>query len=112
MTKLKLAVLMLVVLSLMLFAIPVGAVTDGELDGEGHPHVVLLLTEVDGAPAWRCSATLISPTVVLTAGHCTSNYPDSGAVTGMRIFTESDVQNGDNNYPNAGPNSVEAESWY
>jgi hypothetical protein len=29
----------------------------------------------------------------------------------MRVFTESDVQNGDNNYPFAGPNSVEAVSW-
>jgi hypothetical protein len=29
----------------------------------------------------------------------------------MRVFTEADVQNGDNNYPYAGPNSVEAVSW-
>lgn len=29
----------------------------------------------------------------------------------MRVFTESDVQNGTNNYPFAGPNSVEAVSW-
>ena len=29
----------------------------------------------------------------------------------MRVFTESDVQNGDNNYPFAGPNSVEAIRW-
>ena len=89
---------------------PVGAVTDGEPDGEGHPYVVLLLMEVNGAPAFRCSATLISPTYVLTAGHCTSNFPD-GEYSGMRVFTESDVQNGDNNYPFAGPNSVEAIRW-
>src|SRR5207244_10808221 len=30
----------------------------------------------------------------------------------MRIFTESDVQNGINNYPFAGPNSVEAVAWH
>ena len=31
----------------------------------------------------------------------------------MRIFTESDVQNGDNTYPWAGgPNSIEAKEWY
>ena len=29
----------------------------------------------------------------------------------MRIFTESDVQNGDNNYPYSGPNTIEAKSW-
>lgn len=91
----------------------VGAVTDGELDGEGHPHVVLLLMEVDGKPAFRCSGTLLSATVLLTAGHCTNNYPGA-PFTGMRVFTESDVQAGigtTNNYPNAGPNSVEAVSW-
>jgi V8-like Glu-specific endopeptidase len=26
---------------------------------------------VDGQPAWRCSGTLVSPDVYLTAGHCT-----------------------------------------
>jgi V8-like Glu-specific endopeptidase len=96
----------LVILAVAVF--PVGAVTDGEPDGEGHPHVVLLLMEVDGAPAFRCSATLISPTFVLTAGHC-AGAP--GEFSGMRVFTESDVQNGDNNYPFAGPNSVEAIRW-
>ena len=103
----------------LLFSIsgPVGAITDGELDGEAHPHVVLLLMDVGGEPAYRCSATLLSPTVVLTAGHCTSNYgyiEEEGDYTGMRIFTESDVQNGDNNYPycNEGDNNcIEAESW-
>jgi secreted trypsin-like serine protease len=93
--------------------IPARAVTDGKLDGNGHPAVVLLLMEVGGKPAFRCSATLLSPTVVLTAGHCTNDFPDA-PYTGMRVFTESDVQAGigtTNNYPYAGPNSVEAISW-
>jgi hypothetical protein len=84
-------------------------ITYGELDGDAHPGVVLLLMEVDGAPAFRCSASLLSPTVVLTAGHCTG---EPGEFSGMRVFTESDVQHGDNNYPYAGPNSVEAVAWY
>ena len=91
----------------------VGAVTDGTLDGDGHPHVVLLLMEVGGVPAFRCSGTLLSATVLLTAGHCTNNYPGD-PYTGMRVFTESDVQAGigtTNNYPFAGPNAVEAVSW-
>jgi V8-like Glu-specific endopeptidase len=90
-----------------------GAVTDGTLDGNGHPEVVLLLMEVDGAPAFRCSGTLLSATVLLTAGHCTNNYPGH-PYSGMRVFTQSDVQAGigaTNNYPFAGPNSVEAVSW-
>lgn len=102
-----------VIVILALAVSPVGAVTDGELDGEGHPHVVLLLMEVGGEPAFRCSGTLLSATVLLTAGHCTNNFPDE-PFTGMRVFTESDVQAGigtTNNYPFAGPNSVEAVSW-
>ena len=93
--------------------VPAGAVTDGELDGNRHPGVVLLLMEVGGQPMFRCSATLLSPTVVLTAGHCTNNFPDA-PFTGMRVFTESNVQAGigiTNNYPFAGPNAVEAVSW-
>lgn len=98
-------------LALMVVTItPASAVTNGELDGDDHPGVVLLLMEVGGQPAFRCSATLLSPTVVLTAGHCTNNFPGS-PYTGMRVFTESDVDNGNNNYPFAGPNSVEAVDW-
>lgn len=70
--------------------------------------------EVNHQPAFRCSATLLSPTIVLTAGHCTNNFPGS-PYTGMRVFTESDVQAGigtTNNYPlGGGPNAVEATSW-
>jgi hypothetical protein len=90
------------------------AITDGKLDGNRHPAVVLLLMEVGGQPAFRCSGTLLSPTVLLTAGHCTSNFPDS-PYTGMRVFTESDVEAGigkTNNYPFAGPNAVEAIQWH
>src|SRR5829696_2223811 len=68
-------------------------ITHGELDGNAHPGVVLLLMEQDGAPAFRCSASLLSPTVVLTAGHCTG---EPGEFSGMRVFTEADVDNGDN----------------
>lgn len=99
------------VLSLVLvlsFVGVAGAVTDGELDGEGHPQVILILMEVDGAPAFRCSGTMLTPTYVLTAGHC-AGAP--GEFSGMRIFTESDVDNGNNDYPFSGPNSVEAVRW-
>ena len=89
------------------------AVTDGHVDGNRHPAVLLLLMEVGGQPAFRCSGTLLSPTVLLTAGHCTNGFPDED-YSGMRVFTESDVQGGigvTNNYPFAGPNAVEAVSW-
>jgi V8-like Glu-specific endopeptidase len=104
-------VLFAVLVLLAVTVVPAFAVTDGELDGNGHPAVVLLLMEVNGKPAFRCSGTLLSATVLLTAGHC-AGAP--GEFSGMRVFTESDVQAGigtTNNYPFAGPNSVEAVSW-
>jgi len=85
------------------------AITNGQLDGNGHPAVVLIIMDVDHQPAFRCSGTLISPSVVLTAGHCAG---EPGEFTGLRVFTESDVENGNNNYPFAGPNTVEATEWH
>jgi hypothetical protein len=46
--------------------------------------------------------------VFLTAGHCAG---EAGEFSGMRVFTESDVEHGDNNYPFGGKNSVEAVTW-
>jgi V8-like Glu-specific endopeptidase len=92
------------------------AITYGQLDGEAHPWVKLLLMEIDGAPAYRCSGTLLSPTVFLTAGHCAGEGGDSpgGEFSGMRVFTDSDVEAGKgitNDYPYAGPGAVEAVAW-
>jgi secreted trypsin-like serine protease len=92
-----------------LTASPASAITDGQLDGDGHPAVVLILMEVNNAPAFRCSGTLIAPKVVLTAGHCTG---EPGEFSGMRVFAEPDVQS-DPTYPFAGgPNTVEATAWH
>jgi V8-like Glu-specific endopeptidase len=105
-------ILVLTLIAALLLVIPVAAITDGEPDGDAHPQVVLIIMDVGGSPAFRCSGTMIAPTVVLTAGHCTNNFPGP-AFTGLRIFTESDVQNGNNTYPFAGgPNSIEAAAWY
>jgi hypothetical protein len=83
-------------------------ITNGVVDGNAHPAVVLIIMDVGGKPAYRCSGTLIAPKVVVTAGHCAG---EPGEFSGVRIFTESDVENGTNNYPYAGPNTVEAASW-
>jgi len=81
---------------------PANAVTDGAVDNEGHPHVGLLIFDIDGVPQWRCSGTLLSPTVMLTAGHCTY-----GATSG-RVWFEADARNAAAiGYPYGGATSVE-----
>ncbi len=80
----------------------------GELDGNRHPGTVLIIMDIGGHPAFRCSGSLISPTVVLTAGHCAG---EPGEFSGVRIFNEADVQS-DPTYPfPGGPNTIEATSW-
>jgi hypothetical protein len=84
-----------------------GAITDGQLDGDGHPNVGLMVAQgPDGNdpndlpdPLWRCSGTLVSPTIFLTAGHCT----ESPAIH-AEIWFRTDVQNppGNAGYPQTG----------
>jgi hypothetical protein len=58
-----------------LTALPVSAITKGGAPDAGeHPYVGLMVAKSEtGAPLWRCSGTLISPTVFVTAGHCTES---------------------------------------
>lgn len=62
-----------------------GAITNGEPDDGRHPYVGLMVAYgADGGPLWRCSGTLMSETVFLTAGHCT----EAPAVTAGIWFAE------------------------
>jgi V8-like Glu-specific endopeptidase len=77
----------------------VAAIRNGQLDGNGHPFVGLMVAQTaSGTPLWRCSGTLISPTVFLTAGHCTY-----GAAH-VEIWFDADVESGipANGYPFTG----------
>jgi hypothetical protein len=86
-----------VIAILALAVSPVGAVTDGTPDGNGHPYVGLMVAQTAaGAPLWRCSGTLLSPTLFLTAGHCTE-----APAAHVEIWFDADVQSGipANGYP-------------
>ncbi len=85
---------------LAILAGPAAAVTDGDLDGEGHPYVGLMVAQdADGTPLWRCSGTLLSSTLFLTAGHCTE-----APAAHIEIWFDADVQSGipANGYPFTG----------
>lgn len=57
------------------------AITGGNPDVDNHYSYVGMVAfyDGDGEYLWRCSGTLVSPTVFLTAGHCTEG-PSSARV--------------------------------
>jgi len=49
------------------------AITNGQPDAGRHPYVGLMVAlDKNGIPLWRCSGSALTPTVFLTAGHCTT----------------------------------------
>jgi hypothetical protein len=57
----------------LVVAAPAFAITGGTIDGNAHPAVGLLLADNGNGPEPDCSGSLVSPTVFVTAGHCTAN---------------------------------------
>ena len=56
--------------ALLTLVAPASAITGGDPDGEGHPGVAMIVF-YEAAGRFRCTATLVTPTVLLTAAHCT-----------------------------------------
>jgi secreted trypsin-like serine protease len=85
--------------ALVATALPATAITDGEPDGDAHPYVGLMVAQTKaGDPLWRCTGTLISPKLFLTAGHCTEAPAEH-----VEIWFGADLRDAEaNNYPNAG----------
>jgi hypothetical protein len=81
-------------------ALPAMAITNGEPDRNRHPYVGLAVFDVDGEPSHRCSVSLLSPTVVLTAGHCTDG------TDAARVWFDPVVE-GNPEYPFSGPSSYD-----
>jgi hypothetical protein len=74
-------------LATLAIAAPAQASTGGTADGELHPDVGLILYySEDGR--FRCSATLVSPTIIVTAAHCTLGTLGKTLVTFNSVIAE------------------------
>lgn len=89
----------------MTTAIPASAITGDYVKDNEHPFVGLIVFyNPDGTFHHRCSGSLLTPTVLLTAGHCTAGvssarvYFQQDAGAGWSAETGTDPHTG---YPNA-----------
>ena len=77
-----------------LMAVPAAAITDGVVDGNGHPNVGGLVapTQYSDGTWLYCSGTLISTTIFLTAAHCAEDGErvgvtfDTDYVAGDKVY--------------------------
>jgi hypothetical protein len=81
--KLRPYVLIAAITLAVITANPAAAIIGGQPDGNRHPNVGALDLRPIGFPI-PCSGTLVSPTVYVTAGHCT-NFLESRGITQARV---------------------------
>jgi hypothetical protein len=82
----RLVILLAVVLGMLATALPAGAITGNYVEDTQHPFVGLVtFYDETGEYSHRCSGSLLTPTVFLTAGHCTD-----GATT-ARVYFQQDA---------------------
>src|SRR5215212_5283999 len=85
----RLFVVLAVLLIALVFAAPARAITGTFVEDNEHPFVGLVVFyDANGEFLWRCSGSLLTPTVFLTAGHCADTA--GGAVT-ARVYFQQDA---------------------
>lgn len=82
-------VLMIVFIALTMIVMPVNAITGNFVQDYEHPFVGLVVFYDEGGNfIWRCSGSLISPTVLLTAGHCADTADGAASA---RVYFQQDA---------------------
>jgi hypothetical protein len=85
----RLLTLASVLVTLGVLATPANAVTGDFVEDNEHPFVGLVVFyDANGDFIWRCTGSLLTPTVFLTAGHCADTV--GGAVT-ARVYFQQDA---------------------
>lgn len=119
----RFTVLATIVAALVVSSAPAAAVTDGSPDGTAHPYVGLMVaSDAKGTPLWRCSGTLLSSTVFLTAGHCVEAPAAHGEIwfaadvqaNANRLLADGSPNPNWNGYPftgDVGGKTVENPGW-
>lgn len=93
----KLVVMAVALLTSLALMVPAGAITFGGPDGDDHPFVGTLLFVQNGVGFYSCTGTLLSPTVMLTAGHCVEESGNVNDVTYVRF--DENALDGISDYP-------------
>ena len=89
--------LALVVLVLALIVAPVtsaNAITGNAVVSDRDNVVLVTFYDEQGVYLWRCSGTLIAPTIVLTAGHCTYGAAEARVWADQGPYVETPVDEG------------------
>jgi hypothetical protein len=85
----KVLVVLATLVAAVAFAAPATAVTGDYVKDYEHPFVGLVVFyDAQGEFLWRCTGSLLTPTVFLTAGHCADTV--GGAVT-ARVYFQQDA---------------------
>jgi hypothetical protein len=72
-------------------ALPAGAITGDYVEDTEHPFVgVVAFYDESGEYVTHCSGSLLTPTVFLTAGHCTTDYWGPN-ITTARLYFQQDA---------------------
>jgi secreted trypsin-like serine protease len=90
--KRRVSILVAVLATTSLLAIPAGAITFGYPDGGLHPNVGQMIVELpNGNKVGVCTGTLIAPKVFLTASHCLAWMPGAG-ITFDKVWVTFDAE--------------------